>query len=110
MGIHQSVAMSSLPLSVMAGTLLLLASLSVASRADLHGHNSDAPTSVSTLKSVTSGLAPRLGQIKFYRLWISGDGHTHLENCTVQNLTKHLLPGGKTPQYNRDLGASVPPT
>ena len=55
--------------------------------------------------------APEPGVIEFTRLWVSSaDGHTHLQHCTIHNLTKHALPGGSTAQYVRDLLGEVQPT
>ena len=55
-----------------------------------------------------SGPAP--GVIRFTRLWISHDGLTHLQDCTVQQMTKKPLPGGKTAQYVRSLEGIVDPS
>lgn len=47
------------------------------------------------------------GEIRFVRLWVSSDNHTHLTHCHVTNLTKKASFG--TAQYVRDLTAALPP-
>ena len=54
--------------------------------------------------------APEPGVLRFTRMWISSDGHTHLQDCTIQNMTRSPLPGGKVSQYVRDLKGVVDPT
>ena len=48
--------------------------------------------------------------IRFTRLWVSSDGHTHLQDCTMAQVSKKPLPGGKAAQYVRDLSGVVDPT
>lgn len=60
--------------------------------------------------AAASPLPVAEGTIRFNRLWVSADGKTHLKSCTVQNLTRTPLPGGKTAQYVRSVGKAVPPS
>jgi hypothetical protein len=60
--------------------------------------------------AAASPLPADEGTIRFNRLWVSADGKTHLKSCTVQNLTRTPLPGGKTAQYVRSVGKAVPPS
>ena len=56
------------------------------------------------LASPSHATEPDAGVVKFTRLYLSSDGETHLQDCTVQNMKSQTLPGGKSPQYVRDLG------
>ena len=64
----------------------------------------------SLLTQPASLTPPADGVVQFTRLWVSSDGHTHLRQCTVRNLTRTPLPGGKTAQYVRDLNGTLDPT
>mmetsp|Transcript_8409 Transcript_8409/g.16868 ORF Transcript_8409/g.16868 Transcript_8409/m.16868 type:complete len:175 (-) Transcript_8409:66-590(-) len=59
-----------------------------------------------TLLLASQGLAsdPDAGVVRFTRLYSSSDGETHLQDCTIQDMEKKMLPGGKFPQFVRDLG------
>jgi len=57
-----------------------------------------------------ANVAPAPGVLQFTRLWISSDGHTHLQDCNVRNMTKQPLPGGKVSQFVRDLDGVVDPS
>ena len=72
-----------------------------------------APAAATAMAAATTATPEpvRPGVIEFTRLWVSSaDGHTHLQHCTIKNLTKHPLPGGSTAQYVRDLAGEVQPT
>jgi hypothetical protein len=58
----------------------------------------------------TGTSPPQEGIVRFTRLWVSSDGETHLRDCTVPNMTQTPLPGGKSPQYIRDLNGTLTPT
>ena len=60
------------------------------------------------ISDVSSYVQP--GVIKFTRLYVANDGLTHLQDCSVQNLIKKNLPGGKTAQYVRNITSDIAPT
>ena len=63
--------------------------------------------SLALLTSFDSRDPPVEGMIRFTRLWVDNDGHTHLADCTVQGLKKSGSFG--TPQYVRDMLKVLPP-
>ena len=50
-----------------------------------------------------SGGAPDDGVLKFTRLNVTGDGGTALQDCTMKEMEKTVLPGGESPQYVRNM-------
>eukprot|EP00931_Biecheleriopsis_adriatica_P114961 TRINITY_DN90825_c0_g1_i1.p1 TRINITY_DN90825_c0_g1~~TRINITY_DN90825_c0_g1_i1.p1 ORF type:complete len:176 (-),score=17.75 TRINITY_DN90825_c0_g1_i1:348-875(-) len=58
----------------------------------------------------TFSAQPVPGVLRFTRLWVSSDGHTHLQDCTMKQTEKKLLRGGKSAQYVRDLSGVLDPT
>jgi hypothetical protein len=48
------------------------------------------------------------GVVRYTRLYVGADGLTHLQDCTVQNMTRSAHFG--TAQYVRDLGDDLRPT
>jgi len=50
------------------------------------------------------------GVIKFTRLYVTKEGLTALQHCTVQRLVKKPLPGGETAQYVRNITSDIQPS
>ena len=50
------------------------------------------------------------GVIKFTRLYVDSEGLTHIQDCTVQNMEKKPLPGGKSNQYVRNITSDIQPS
>jgi len=67
-------------------------------------------TRLAILPLLALAASPTPGVVEFTRMWVSSDGETHLQDCTMQNMTKVPLPGGENAQFVRDLDGVVEPT